>query len=60
MEIICKKCGTACEFDSEEHGYMTWCDECNDYPKADIDSAYIDHISSIADHARDQAKDNGN
>jgi hypothetical protein len=59
MEVMCKKCRTLCEFDPEEHGYMTWCNECNDYPQTDIDAANIDYISGLADHAKDMAKEGG-
>lgn len=57
-DILCKRCGNMCEFDPEEHGYMTWCDKCNDYPEADIDAAYIDYFTSEIDHARDIRKEN--
>ncbi len=56
MEIKCNKCGEMCEFDPEEYGHMTWCGECNDYPQADIQAAFVDHISTIADQAKDKAK----
>jgi len=56
MDILCKKCGELCEFDPEEHGYMTWCFECNDYPQADIDAANVEYISGLIDQAKDNAK----
>jgi hypothetical protein len=56
MEITCNKCKQECEFDPEEHGYMTWCNECNDYPQADIDAAYRDYLGDMADHAKERAK----
>lgn len=56
MEIICERCGSECEFDPEEYGHMTWCLECGDYPQADIDAAYSDYVSAIADAAIDAQK----